>query len=154
MKNILVLAGGGSSDEAVSGAALGVAERLGAHLEFFHVQIDPGEAALWQPRAAFSRGAAMREIVQRLEAKYLKRTALARDNFAQFCERHSISMTDQPRFDIGLSASWHEEIGEADRRLMFCARHYDLIVMGRPTGRTGCRPICSKSFRSVLADPC
>jgi nucleotide-binding universal stress UspA family protein len=140
MKNILVLAGGRSSDEAVSGAALSVAERLGAHLEFLHVPTDPGEAALWQPHAEFARGAALREMIQRLETECVMRTAVARGNFAQFCGLHDISITDQPRFEIGVSASWREEIGEADRRLMFCARHYDLVVMGRPTGPNGLPP--------------
>jgi hypothetical protein len=63
MKIILVLAGGGDSDEAVFATALGVAQPLGAHLEFLHVQVDPGEAALWQPHAEFARGQAMREML-------------------------------------------------------------------------------------------
>ena len=46
MKNMLVLAGGGGSDHAVFATALSIAQPLGAHLEFFHVQVDPGEAAL------------------------------------------------------------------------------------------------------------
>jgi hypothetical protein len=148
------LAGGGSSDEAVSGAALSVAERLGAHLEFFHVQIDPCEAALWKPHAEFARGPATCEIVQRLEAKYVRRTDAARDNFARFCERHGISISDQPRFDIGLSASWREEVGEADRRLMFCARHYDLIVMGRPMGLNGLPPDLLERLLLGCGRPC
>jgi nucleotide-binding universal stress UspA family protein len=140
MKNILVLAGGGSSDEAVFDAAFNAAQPLGAHLEFFHVQIDPAEAALWQPHAEFARGPAVREMMQRLEAEYVMRTAVARDNFARFCELHQISITDRPQFDIGLSASWREEIGEADRRLMVCARHYDLVVIGRPQAPNGLPP--------------
>src|SRR5205814_9712355 len=119
MKNILVLAGGGNSDQAVSGAAFSVAEPLGAHLEFFHVQVDPGEAALWQPHAEFARGPAARAMMKRLEAECVMRTAVARDDFAQFCEVHEISVTEQPRLNIGVSASWREEIGEADRRIMF-----------------------------------
>jgi nucleotide-binding universal stress UspA family protein len=140
MKNILVLAGGGGSDDAVFAAALGIAHPLGAHLEFLHVQVDPGEAALWQPHAEFARGPAMREVMQRLQAEYVMRTAVARDNFARFCELHEISITDQPRFDGRVSAGWREEMGEADRRLMFCARHYDLVVVGRPTGPNGLPP--------------
>ena len=61
MKNILVLSGGGDSDQNVFATALGVAQPLGAHLEFLHIQVDPGEAALWQPHAEFARGPAMRE---------------------------------------------------------------------------------------------
>jgi hypothetical protein len=43
MKNILVLAGGGDSDEAVFATALAAARPLHAHLEFRHV---PGSARL------------------------------------------------------------------------------------------------------------
>jgi hypothetical protein len=69
----------------------------------------------------------MREIVQRLESECVMRTAIARGNFARFCELNGISITDQPQFDRGISASWREEMGDADRRLIFCARHYDLV---------------------------
>jgi hypothetical protein len=84
MKNILVLAGGGGSDQTVFAAAFGIAKPLDAHLEFFHMQVDPGEAAIWQPHAEFARGPAMRKMMQRLETKCVMRTAVARDNFARF----------------------------------------------------------------------
>jgi nucleotide-binding universal stress UspA family protein len=140
MTNILVLAGGGDSDQAVFATALGVAQPLRAHLEFFHVQVDLAEAALWEPHAEFARGGAMWEMIQRLETECVMRTAVARDNFAQFCELHRISIRNQPLPDGEVSASWREEIGEADRRLMFCARHYDLVVLGRRTGPNGLPP--------------
>ena len=63
------------------------------------------------------------EMMQRLNTECVMRTAVARDNFAQFCELHVISVTDQPRFDVGIAASWREEVGDADRRLLYCARH-------------------------------
>lgn len=140
MKNILVLAGGNDSDNAVFTAALGAARLLGAHLEFFHVQVDPNEAVLWQPHAEFARGSAMRDMMQRLETACIMRTAVARDDFFNFCELHGISIIDEPRCDGRVTASWREEIGEADRILMFCARHYDLVVLGRPTGPNGLPP--------------
>lgn len=83
----------------------------------------------------------MREMMQRLETECVMRTAVARDNFAQFCELHGISITDEPRFDRGISASWCKETGNADRRLIFRARHYyDLVAAGRPTGPNGLPP--------------
>jgi len=81
MKDILVLAGGGGSDHAVFAAAFGIAQPLGAHFEFFHVQVGPGEAAIRQPHAQFARGRAMREMMQRLETECVMRTAVARDKF-------------------------------------------------------------------------
>ena len=62
MKNMLVLAGRRGSDHAVFATALSIAQPLGARLEFFHVQVDPGEAVLWQPRAEFARGSAMPDM--------------------------------------------------------------------------------------------
>jgi hypothetical protein len=82
----------------------------------------------------------MREMMQRLENECVMRTAVARDNFAQFCELNGISITDRPQFKGSVSASWREEIGEADYRLMFCTRHYDLVILGRPTGPNGLQP--------------
>jgi len=38
------------------------------------------------------------------ETECVIRTAVGRDNFAQFCELQGISITDQPRFDSGVSA--------------------------------------------------
>jgi hypothetical protein len=94
MKNILVLAAGGDSDQAVFATGLGLAQPLGAHLEFLHIQLDPGEAVSWQPHAEFARGPAMRKTLQRLETECVMRTAVARDNFAQFCKLRGISITD------------------------------------------------------------
>lgn len=56
MKNILVLSGGGNSDESVFATAYAVAQPLGAHLDFFHVRLEPGEAASWEPHSEFLRG--------------------------------------------------------------------------------------------------
>ena len=82
----------------------------------------------------------MREMMQRLENECVMRTAVARDNFAQFCELNGNSITDRPQFKGSVSASWREEIGEADHRLVFCTRHYDLVILGHPTGPNGLPP--------------
>src|SRR6266478_2463260 len=63
MKNILVLAGGEDSDEAVFVTALAAARQLGAHLAFCHLQVPPGEAAAWEPHSEFVRGAGVREMM-------------------------------------------------------------------------------------------
>jgi hypothetical protein len=155
MKNILVLVSGGSSDEAVSAAAFSLAQPLDAHLEFFHVQVDPREAALWQPHAEFARGPAMREMIQRLEADWVMRTAVARDNFAQFCERHGITISERPCVDIGISGQ-----AGAKRSAMptaaLCSAHGIMIWSswdGR-RGPTACLPISSKRCCFGAADRC
>ena len=140
MKNILVLAGGGDTDETVFATAFAAAQPLGAHLEFYHVQVEPGAAAAWEPHGEFVSGAAMREMTRRLQTDSVMRTAVARDHFEQFCALHRIVVTDQPQCNGAISASWREEIGDAERRMIFCARHYDLVVVGRRTGPNGLPP--------------
>ena len=140
MRNILVLAGGGDSDRTVFATALAAAQPLAAHLEFFHIQLHPMEAAVWQPHAEFARGAAMRDVMQKLDARLVMRTAEARDHFCQFCEQRGLVVADQRHPGNGVTASWREEIGEADRRLLSTARHYDLVVLARPTGPNGLPP--------------
>ena len=139
MKNILVLAGGGDNDEAVFATALAAAQPFNAHLEFLHVQIEPGEAAGWEPHAEFLRGAAIRETIQRLRTDAVTRTASARRHFEQFCGVNKIVISDQP-LGAAVSANWREEMGDAERRLMFSARHHDIVVLGRRTGLNGLRP--------------
>jgi nucleotide-binding universal stress UspA family protein len=139
MKNILVLAGGADSDEAVFVTALAAARPLGAHLEFCHLQVDPGEAAAWEPHSEFVRGSGIREMLGRLQAESITRTAAARGHFEQFCKHSAIVVGAEARADGGVSASWHEETGDAER-FIFCARHHDLIVVGRRTGPNGLPP--------------
>ena len=139
MKNILVLAGGADSDEAVFVTALAAARPLGAHLAFCHLQVPPGEAAAWEPHSEFVRGAGVREMMERLKAESITRTGMARSHFEQFCEASAIAIEVEARANAGVSASWREERGDT-KRLMFWARHHDLIVVGRRTGPNGLPP--------------
>lgn len=139
MKNILVLAGGADSDEAVFVTALAAARPLRAHLEFSHLQVDPGEAASWEPRSEFARGSGVREMMERLKAESITRTGMARSHFEQFCEASAIAIELEARADAGVSASWREERGDT-KRLLFWARHHDLIVVGRRTRPNGLPP--------------
>ena len=62
-----------------------------------------------------------------------------KSHFEQFCDVHKIVVSDQP-LGTTVSANWREEIGDAERRLMFSARHHDLVVLGRRTGLNGLPP--------------
>ena len=55
MKSILVPIGGGNTDEPVLETALAVARLLSAHLQFVHVRVSPGQAAVYSPGVAFAR---------------------------------------------------------------------------------------------------
>lgn len=82
----------------------------------------------------------MRDMMRELGARLVMRTAEARDHFCQFCEQHGLVVADQRHPGNGVTASWREEIGEADRRLLSTARHYDLVVLARPTRPNGLPP--------------
>lgn len=140
MKTIFVPVGGAASDEAVFETAHLAARLLLAHLAFFHVRIGAGEAALWTPHAGFARGAGLRATLQRLEQNADSRTAAAKHRFTMLCGGRGIAITDTPEHSAAVSASWRSESGDALRRLIFHARHHDLVVLGRAKGPNGLPP--------------
>lgn len=72
MKSILVPTGGSSSDEYVLETAYAV-EPLSAHLNFVHIKLGSGEAALNTPHMAFATGPGLATAMQELEAKLEER---------------------------------------------------------------------------------
>ena len=140
MKTILVPVGGAASDEAVFETAHAAARLLVAHLAFYHVRIDATEAALWTPHAGFARGAGLHATLQRLALDADCRNAAAAHRVSMLCGDRGIAMSDAPARSPAISASWRTESGNALRRLIFHARHYDLVVLGRATGPNGLPP--------------
>jgi hypothetical protein len=58
MKSILVPIGGSDTDASVFETALLVARLFSSHLQFLHIQIGAGEAALNVPHTEFAMGPA------------------------------------------------------------------------------------------------
>jgi hypothetical protein len=56
MKSILVPTGGSDTDSALFETALAVARLFSSHLQFLHIHIGAGEAALNVPHAEFAMG--------------------------------------------------------------------------------------------------
>ena len=160
MKSILVTAGGGDTDEAVFTTALAAARPLGAHLEFFHAIIDPGEALRWHRHAGFATGPALREMMEWLRLQSETRATTARNQFAEFCKCHKILVSEKPRAHRGVSANWREQSGDCER-LIYLARHHDLVALGRPTEPNGLPPDllemmligCGKPLLIASAEP-
>src|SRR4051812_45200029 len=100
IKNMLVLAGGGGSDHAVFATAFGIAQPLGAHLDFSVYKSTPAKL-YYGNRIEFARGSAMREMMQRLETECVMRTAVARDNFAQFASFTELASPTSPDLTVG-----------------------------------------------------
>ncbi len=140
MKSILVPVGGSDRDEAVFQTALAAARPLSAHLDFFHVRISAGAAAVHTPHIEFARGAGLRHAMAELRADAETRSAAARHHVDEFCQRSYVAIVDEPDARSAVSASWREEQGDGAERIMRRARHSDLIVMGRHTRPDGLPP--------------
>ncbi|MGA2549141.1 MAG: universal stress protein [Burkholderiaceae bacterium] len=131
MKTILVLTTGGPSHLPVFYAALAAARPFHAHLEFLHLRLDAGEAALYTPHTDFAIGGALKQALGHLDAQALPRAAAAVTAFRQFCETEKLEVCDTPKPGESVTAFWHEEIEDVFGRLMERARRADLIVCGR-----------------------
>jgi nucleotide-binding universal stress UspA family protein len=140
MKTILVLAGGSETDKAVFDTALAAARPLIAHLDFLHIRIGPGEAARFTPHVDFAVGAGLRDALEQLQAEAKARSTAVARRFREFCETEAIEIADAPTSLRRVSASLREERDDAVDRMMFCARHNDLVVIGRSSRANGLPP--------------
>jgi nucleotide-binding universal stress UspA family protein len=131
MKSILVPISGSATDEPVIEAALCAARLFSSHLEFVHVHVGAGEAALNLPHTGFAMGPALSGALKELDRKAATRSATAAQHFRDLCAQSRIEICDAPGNAQGVTASWHEADGHALRRIMFGARHSDLVVVGR-----------------------
>lgn len=131
MRTILVPAGGSESDKTIFETALLAARSLSAHLDFYHVRVTAGEAALNAPYAGFAMGAGLSNTLDQLQAEANVRLNAARETVEKFCGRHRIPILDKPHGRNEVSASWCEEAGESMPLMIRRARHSDLVIIGR-----------------------
>ena len=158
MKSILVTASGGAADSVVFATALAAARPFGAHLEFFHLRVGFGEAARNTPHVAFARGAGLRHALQELRVEDEARSAGSHGAFASFCTQFNIPITAAPGEHHGVTAHLCEEAGESRERLVWHARHHDMVVLARHTRPDGLPPdfvehVILRSGRPVLLAP-
>jgi nucleotide-binding universal stress UspA family protein len=137
MKTILVPVGGSDADAPVLETALAVARPLSAHLELLHVRVAVADAAVHTPHLEFARGAGLGSALDALHSKCQRRSELAEKHARDFCARHAIEMIETPLPAPSVTARWRRDEGEAMQRLLFHARHHDLVVMARPTELDG-----------------
>ncbi len=140
MKTILVPIGGSRTDHAVFATAMAAARAVAAHLEFLHIRISPGEAAEYTPHVDFARGAALRDALGRLDPEAAERSRQAERHVRQLCEQQDIRLGDAPSHGAGLSAVWREELDGGFERLIYRARHSDMMVLGRAARPNGLPP--------------
>jgi nucleotide-binding universal stress UspA family protein len=131
IKTILVPATGSERDAAVFDAALSVARRFAAHIQFLHVRADA--AALAVSLSADGSGATMvGGLMNRLEEESALREDRASRSFQGFCDRQAVAIRDAPSPNAGPSAQWLREIGAEPQWTVEHARLSDLLVIGRP----------------------
>jgi nucleotide-binding universal stress UspA family protein len=131
IKTILVPTSGSHTDVSVFATALALARPLAAHLEFCHLRLTLGEAAVRAPHAQLYRGSGMTDALEHLRQQDEILTANALKHFAGFCDANEVPVLAKPMTVEGVSANWSEETDQPEMRLMFHARHSDLVVLGR-----------------------
>jgi nucleotide-binding universal stress UspA family protein len=137
MKSFLVPIGGSDTDASLFETALAAARPFSSHLNFLHVHVGPGQAAANTPHAAFAMGPALSNALRDFDAQAKARSAVAAQHFSDFCMRSTVEICDVPGSAEGVTASWQAEDGHALRRIMFHARHNDLVVVGRARTANG-----------------
>lgn len=146
MKTILVPVSGTSTDRSVFATALSLGRALpGAHLEFYHLRLDPCESALRDPHSHFCIGPAIGATLSHFEARDRSLAVDSAHHFQDFCETNDIPVLETPVAGQSLSAEWTEEINYPEERLLFHARHSDV------TGDTLTVPDTSRSIAQQLA---
>jgi nucleotide-binding universal stress UspA family protein len=139
IKTILVPATGTDKDAAVFTAALAVARRFAAHLDFLHVRVDAAAVAV--SMVSDAGGAAMTgSLVDSLDEGADRLEARARQMFEQFCAAEGLAMVDTPPGPSGPSAQWTRQIGTETYWVAEHGRAADLMVIGRPADGDGVAP--------------
>jgi nucleotide-binding universal stress UspA family protein len=131
MKSILIPIGGSDTDGVLLETALAAARPFAAHLQFLHVRVGVGEAARHTPHMEFATGPALRDALQQLELQQDARASASLQHVQDFCAHAKIELCDTPGRLDAVTASCEEEQGRTLERVLFHARHSDLIVVGR-----------------------
>src|SRR5215467_6936098 len=105
MRSILVPVGGSETDLSLFETALAAARPISGHLQFVHVHIDAGEAAVHTPHFGFAMGPALANALKALEISARTRSADARQHFSDFCLRSCVEVRDVPMPSQDVTAS-------------------------------------------------
>lgn len=127
-KTILAAVSGGTASDGVIELACRLASRFDAHLEAFHVGVDPGELIM---TAAYGFGMPLpSEWIDRLVAESASIAATTKAAFDAAVARHALPVAKTPA-TAAASAAWREEPGYAPVLVARHARFFDLVVLGR-----------------------
>jgi len=140
MKSFLIPIGGSATDTPLFETAVAAARPFSSHLNFLHVHVGAGEAALNMPHTGFAMGPALSHALHEFDTKAQTRSELAARHFRELCTKAMVEIRDAPARTDAVTASWREEDGSALPRILFHARHHDLVVVGRAKSANGLPP--------------
>jgi len=140
MKTILGLVGGSDRDEVICRTALAAAVPLSAHLDFLHVHVSAVIAARYDGPAQFAMGSGVDNALDVLETKAKRFSKVAADHVHRFCASSKIKVGEPARNGKETTATFREEKDTTIERLIFHARHSDLVVLGRAKQTQGLSP--------------
>jgi nucleotide-binding universal stress UspA family protein len=166
MKTILACASGGSASNGAIELACRFADRLRAHVEGFHVLIDP--MAVFASVGAGEGFALSGEVVADMADEADANAAKAKASFEEIAARYRLPYRNLAQLaaarahgtdDCGPSVGWRAETGDPSHLVAERARFFDLIVLGRssrvvdePSSNT-IEAVLARSGRPVLLAP-
>jgi nucleotide-binding universal stress UspA family protein len=161
IRTILAGASGGSASDGAIELACRLADRLCAHVEGFHVLLDP--VAVFGSAGAGGGLALSGDVVAGMIDDANENAAKAKASFAEIAARHHLSNHSLAQMsasrDSGSSAGWREATGDGAQLIAERARFFDLIVLGRssrvvdePSSNT-IEAVLARSGRPVLLAP-
>ena len=126
-RTILAAASGGTASDGAVVLACRLARRFEAHLEGFHVRVDP-IAVVAMAANGFSMPLAG-EWIDQITDEAAQLAAKTKAAFDAAAARHGLSPAAAPKNST--SAVWREETGYAPNLVSRRARFFDLVVLGR-----------------------
>jgi nucleotide-binding universal stress UspA family protein len=158
IKTILVAASGGSATTGAIELACQLTQRFRAHIEGYHVLLDPQAAfaAMGEEAGLGLTGT----LIEGIEAVARVRAEETRSLFAKILVRREIAMGEGPHaVERRASGSWRQESGYAPVLVAKHARFFDLAVLGRSERAIGLpytdtiEQVLTSSGRPVLLAP-
>ena len=156
IRTILAAASGGTATTGAIHLACRLARRFSAHVEGYHVMLDPCTAVTvlgdgFAPSAV---------LIENMLDDAKTKAAETRTLFNEIVKQHEIKRGGPPQVaPEGASAGWREEIGDASVVVARRGRFFDLIVLGR-SDRVAKEPhsdtveeVLMRSGRPVLLAP-
>lgn len=132
IKIILAPMSGAESAEATLANALQVGRHLGAHVEAFHVSLDPRDSVAYMAEGMTSN--MIQDIMSAVEKEGEERRERAHEQFSRLCQEAGAPITEGLS-GAGYSASFVTAVGREDDLLAVRGRLSDLIVAARSGGK-------------------